>query len=34
MILGRWPVKSAKIVLGLLQNLESNANVLNFNAYF
>eukprot|EP01017_Pseudomicrothorax_dubius_P017145 TRINITY_DN19462_c0_g1_i1.p1 TRINITY_DN19462_c0_g1~~TRINITY_DN19462_c0_g1_i1.p1 ORF type:complete len:206 (-),score=66.62 TRINITY_DN19462_c0_g1_i1:132-749(-) len=26
---GRWPQKSVKIILGLLQNLESNANVKN-----
>jgi len=26
---GRWPVKSAKAVLSLLQNLEANANVKN-----
>lgn len=27
--LGRWPEKSVKVVLGLLQNLESNANAKN-----
>ena len=26
---GRWPVKSVKVLLGLLQNLESNATVKN-----
>lgn len=25
---GRWPEKSVKAVLGLLQNLEANANVI------
>ncbi len=24
---GRWPEKSCKVILGLLQNLEANANV-------
>jgi large subunit ribosomal protein L17e len=27
--LGRWPVKSVNVVLGLLQNLEANANTKN-----
>jgi len=26
---GRWPVKSAKVLLGLLHNIEANANVKN-----
>mmetsp|Transcript_2532 Transcript_2532/g.2759 ORF Transcript_2532/g.2759 Transcript_2532/m.2759 type:complete len:187 (-) Transcript_2532:185-745(-) len=30
--LGRWPTKSAKVVLGLLQNLEANANVKSLDA--
>ena len=29
MELGRWPEKSCKVVLGLLQNLEANALVKN-----
>ncbi len=27
--LGRWPEKSCKVILGLLQNLEANAQVKN-----
>lgn len=31
---GRWPEKSIKVVLGLLQNLEANANVYNKSYYY
>lgn len=27
--MGRWPEKSVKVILGLLQNLEANANSKN-----